>query len=172
MSFRSEVSSCASRPLEAMVWISEIESAMSVADLKKLQPITEPGCRQTSKFLILKLARGLKKIINGDFKRRIIIREEAARKDKRIFTGRQVAWIIHEFCQIIETDESVLDLDEILKFEMVNDKVQSFNTRWHETIIAMKKSRWKPFELAWVHGSGAEPRERENCRGEVSSRVI
>ena len=34
MDFRSEVSSCASRPVEAMVWINEIESAKSSADLK------------------------------------------------------------------------------------------------------------------------------------------
>ena len=34
MNFRSEISSCASRPLEAMVCISEIESAKSIADLK------------------------------------------------------------------------------------------------------------------------------------------
>ena len=34
MNFRSEVSSCASRPMEVMVWINEIESAKSIADLK------------------------------------------------------------------------------------------------------------------------------------------
>ena len=34
MNFRCGVSSCASRPIEAMVWINEIESAKSVADLK------------------------------------------------------------------------------------------------------------------------------------------
>ena len=34
MNFRSDVSSFTSRPIEAMVWINEIESAKSVADLK------------------------------------------------------------------------------------------------------------------------------------------
>ena len=43
---------------------------------------------------------------------------------------RQVAWT---------TDESVLDLNEILKLDLKNDNVQSFNTQWDETIIAMKK---------------------------------
>ena len=40
MSFRSEVSSCSSRPIEAMVWVNEIESAKSIADLKTLYSIT------------------------------------------------------------------------------------------------------------------------------------
>ena len=37
------------------------------------------------------------------------------------------------------TDESVLDFKETLKVELKNDSVQSFNTRWNETVIAMKK---------------------------------
>ena len=37
---RSEVSSRARRPIEAMVWINEIESAKSVADLKTSCSIT------------------------------------------------------------------------------------------------------------------------------------
>ena len=34
MNFRSEVSSCASRPSEAMNWINDIEFAKSIADKK------------------------------------------------------------------------------------------------------------------------------------------
>ena len=40
MSFRSEVSSGASRRVDAMVWVSEIESATSVAELKTSHTIT------------------------------------------------------------------------------------------------------------------------------------
>ena len=38
-----------------------------------------------------------------------------------------------------DTDESVLDVHEILKVELKNDTVQSFNTRWDGTVLAMKK---------------------------------
>ena len=38
-----------------------------------------------------------------------------------------------------DTDGSVLDLNENLKVELKNDNVQSFNTRWNESIIAMKE---------------------------------
>ena len=34
MDLRSEVSSCASRPIEAVVWMNEIVSGKSMADLK------------------------------------------------------------------------------------------------------------------------------------------
>ena len=40
MNIRSEVSSFASHPIEAMIWVSEIESAKSVADLKTSDSIT------------------------------------------------------------------------------------------------------------------------------------
>ena len=40
MNFMSEVSSGASRPIDAMVWFNETESAKSVADLKKSDTIT------------------------------------------------------------------------------------------------------------------------------------
>ena len=58
---------------------------------------------------------------------------------KSFLTGRLVAWMINEYFKANDTDESVLDLNEILKVELKNDCVQSFNTRWDETIITMKK---------------------------------
>ena len=47
--------------------------------------------------------------------------------------------MIYEYFKVSGADESVLDFNEILKAEFKNDNVQSFNTRWDETIIAMKK---------------------------------
>ena len=52
MNFRSGVSSCASRPIEALVWINEIEPAESVADLKTSHSTHGQGCSGTSMFLI------------------------------------------------------------------------------------------------------------------------
>ena len=56
------------------------------------------------------------------------------RKQTRFLTGRQVAWIIHEYFKV-QTSLSWTSL----KVELKNDNVQLFNTRWDETIIAMKK---------------------------------
>ena len=59
-----------------------------------------------------KIASGLKKIINGDFKSRVFVGEEAAQKEKRFLTGRQV-----NIFKVSDTDEFVLDLSEVLKVE-------------------------------------------------------
>ena len=47
--------------------------------------------------------------------------------------------MISEYFKVSDTDESVLVLNEILKVELKNGNVWSFNTRWDETTIAMKK---------------------------------
>ena len=54
MNFRSVVSSGARRPIEAMIWISEIESAKSFAELKTSNTINGHNCRQTLRFLTRK----------------------------------------------------------------------------------------------------------------------
>ena len=111
----SGVSSCAGQPNHAKKGMNEVVSVESIADLKTSYSITGPSCRQTSSFLIRKKRLvGLKKIINGDFRRNIFIQEEAAQKETRFLTGRQVAWMmIYEYVKVSDTDESVMDLNEI-----------------------------------------------------------
>ena len=70
MNFRSEVPSCASRSIEAMVWVNDIESAKSVADLKTSCSITGEKLQTNFEVLDSKIASGLKTISNGDYKRR------------------------------------------------------------------------------------------------------
>ena len=69
--------------MKAMIWICEIESAKSIAELKMSKTII--GAQLQSKFEVLD-----SKIANGDSKRRVVIEEKAAQKDKRILTERQV----------------------------------------------------------------------------------
>ena len=47
--------------------------------------------------------------------------------------------MVYEYFNLSDTDESVLELHEIWKVELQDDKVHPFNTRWDETIITMKK---------------------------------
>ena len=124
--------------LKQLAWINEIESEKFVAHLIKSKTIT--GAKLQTNFEVpdSETPRCLKKIINGDFERRVIIQEEAAQTEKRFLTGRQVAWMIYEYFKVIDTDDSVLDLVEILMVELNNDNVLSFNTRWDETIIAVR----------------------------------
>ena len=47
--------------------------------------------------------------------------------------------MIYKYFKVSDIDESVSDLNEILKVELKNDSVQSFSTRWDDTIVAIKK---------------------------------
>ena len=125
-------------PIEAMIWVNEIESAKSVADLKISYSNNGDKLQTNFQALDSKIASGLKKIINGDLKRRVFIQEEAAQK-KRFLTGRLVTQMIYEYFKDSDMDEAVCDVDEILEVELKNDNVPSSNTRWDETIIATKK---------------------------------
>ena len=109
MNLRSKVSSCSGRPIEGMMWINEIESAKSIADLETSYTITWAKLQTNFEVLDSKIARGLKKVTHGDFIRRVFIQEDAAKKGKRFLIGRQVAWTIFDFSKVSDTDESVLD---------------------------------------------------------------
>ena len=111
---RSEVSSCGSRSSEAIARINETESAKSTADLTTSYTITRAMLQTNFEVLDSRIASGLKKNIDGDCKRRVFIQEEAAQKEKRFVTGRQVAWMICAYFKISGTHESVLDVNEIL----------------------------------------------------------
>ena len=119
-----------------MVWISEIDSTKSVADLKTSYTVRVAELQTNFEVLDSEIASDLKHIINGDFKRRVFIHEEAAQKS---LTERQVAWMIYEYFKVSDTDESVLDLNDILKVEFKTDNIQSFNARWDENIFAIEE---------------------------------
>ena len=64
MNFRCEVFSCVSRPVEAMIWIDEIESAKSTAELKTSNSITGAELHTNFELLDSQIASGIKNIFN------------------------------------------------------------------------------------------------------------
>ena len=96
MNFSTEVSSDASRPVEASVWINEIASAKSFAKLKTSKSINGSELQSNLEVLDSKIASGLKKIINGDFKRRVFKErnflshgQTGGMNDFRVFQGQR-----------------------------------------------------------------------------------
>ena len=129
----------ASRSFEAMVWISEIASAKSIAELKTSKN------HYWSDFEVLdsEIASGFKTLINWDFEIGVAIDEQCSQTDMRCLTGRQVAWMIYTNLKASDTDESVLDSNEIVNVGLESDIAQSFNTRLDEIIISMeRKTTW------------------------------
>ena len=71
--------------------------------------------------------------IKGDFfEEESSLKKRLRRKKKHYLTWSQVAWMICENVKANDTDESVLDLNEISKVQLEDDSVQSFCTRWDE----------------------------------------
>ena len=80
----------------------------------------------TVEVLDSKVPSGVKKIINGDVKRRVFVEEEAAQKDRNAFSREGKSHgVVYDSFKVSGTDESVLDLNEIVKVELKNDNVLS-----------------------------------------------
>ena len=50
-----------------------------------------------------------------------------------------VAWMTLDHFKISDTNGAVPDLSDLLKVDLRSDSAQSFDTRWDETGIAMRK---------------------------------
>ena len=74
-----------------------------------------------------------------DFRKRVVTEEESAQQNSRFMTWRPVAWMIYDHFKVSDTDGTVLDLPDLVKVEIGNDTLQSFDTKWDETIVAMRE---------------------------------
>ena len=90
-----------------MLWIKEVEMVESVDDLKSSSS-TRGISMPNFEVLDAKIASALNKIIhNSHFKRRISLEEQKAQKQDRFLRGRQIAYLIYEYFQVIGAHDSV-----------------------------------------------------------------
>ena len=81
--FKTQVSTCSSSPLEAMLWIKEVEMVDSVDDLKSSRSIQ--GCFHFPNFEMLdaRFASALNKIIQNFYiKKQVSVEEQNAQKEE------------------------------------------------------------------------------------------
>ena len=124
MSFKSEVS-------HSSPWIGEVEDAESIDNLISLASITGKSVPDFEN-LEFKIAGGLRKIRTGNFRKQVTTAEGKSQSEKRSLTGRQIAWMIYDFCKISSNNEAILDFGDILTVQSRNDNVQAFDTEWDE----------------------------------------
>ena len=109
---RSEVSSGAGRPTEAMIWTREMNFSKSSAELKTSNTITEAKLRAHFEVLDSKIASNFEKIINRHFKRRVFLQQKIHRKRNAFSREGRSPWIIYEYFKVADADEAVLDFNE------------------------------------------------------------
>ena len=100
--FKTEVCSCSNFPTEAMLWIKEVEVAASVDDSKSSRSIQGVTPFPDFELLDARSASSLNKIIqNSYFKKKVSLEEQKARKADRFLRGRQIAYLIYDYFQVL-----------------------------------------------------------------------
>ena len=103
-----------------------MEMVNSVDDLKSSSSVR--GIQMPNfEVLDARTASALNNIIhNSDFKRRISPEERKTQKEDRFFRGRQMAYLIYEYFQVTQADDSVENYTDLFTIVLRNDDIQEF----------------------------------------------
>ena len=132
--FKTEVCTCSQFPMEAMLWIKEVELVDSVDDLKSSCSV---GGIQMPNFEVLdaKIASALNRIIHyTQFKRKVSLEEKKAQKEDRFLRGRQIAYLIYEYFRVTGANDSVENYADLR-----NDDKQEFYSKLDGILLSMTK---------------------------------
>ena len=87
-----------------------------------------------------KVASALKKIIhNSQFKKKVTLEEQKAKKEDQCLRGRQIAFMIFDYFRLVGAHDTVLDYADLFSVTLRDDDVQEFYTRWDELLWSMSK---------------------------------
>ena len=120
-----------------MLWIKEVEMVESVDDLKSSRSIR--GIRMPDfEVLDAKIAPAPNKIIqNARFKKKVSLEEMKAHKEDRFLRGKQIAYLIYEYFQVTEANDSVENYADLFTVVLRNDYIQEFDSKWDEILLSM-----------------------------------
>ena len=77
------------------------------------------------------------------FKTKVSLEEQKAQKEDRFLRGREIAYLIFDYFQVTDVNESVLDYTDLFTVVLRNDKVQEFDARWDKLFIVNGASLYK-----------------------------
>ena len=84
------------------------------------------------------LRSALNRIIhNSHFKRRISLEEQEAQKQDRFLRGRQIAYLIYEYFQVIGANGSVENYADLFTISLRNDDIQEFDSKCDGILLSM-----------------------------------
>ena len=98
----------------------------------KLQELANRGLFEE---LDAKLSKELDKIMQGDFKKRIQVKETEYSKRGEMLTGRQITWLLYDNFKISDTDGVMLEWDAIMQVEPKGDNLAQFVSDWETTLL-------------------------------------
>ena len=138
MSFRGIISAASTNPIIALSWVAEIEEARTIEQLHSSIYLHE-GTMINFETLDMKIAAGIMKVMHGDFKKRVTMKDEQHQMQrKKMLTGRQVAFMMFQHFQLNDLDSSMMEFNDLLSLELKGDNLRAFDTAWDNTLLGMK----------------------------------
>ena len=129
------MTTCSQFPTEAMQWIKEVELVDSVDELR-----SSSSTMPNFEVLDARIASALNKIIhNSQFKRRISLEEQKARKEDRFLRGRQIAFLIYNHFRVAGSHDSLENYTDLFTIVLRNDDIQEFDSKWDGILLSMTK---------------------------------
>jgi len=126
IAFMKSVATASKRPDKAYEWILLVEKAKSFDDLYTSGDFAE---------LDALLSVEWDKIITGEFKKKIQIKEIEYAKVGKMVKGRQITWMVYQYFKTTDIDGAMLEWDELIHIEMQGDNVQGFLNAWDSTCL-------------------------------------
>ena len=71
------------------------------------------------------------------FKKKVSLEERKAQKEDRLLRGRQIAYLIYEYIQVIGANDSVEKHADLFTIVLRNDDTQEFDSKWDEILLSM-----------------------------------
>ena len=128
--FQTQVSSRSDSPLDATLWIKEVEMVDSVDDFNSSRSIDGDF-----ELLDARIASALNKIIQiSHFKRRSVWRNRKPRKRIGFYEED-----IYDYFRVTGAHGTVLDYADLCSVHLRNDIVQDFDTGWDEILLFLTK---------------------------------
>ena len=91
LAFKKSVSSCSRRAKLAYKWLSEVEKAKGIDELEDSGDFEE---------LDAKLSTALDGILQGEFKRKVQVKETELSLKGIPLTGRQITWMLYDYFKV------------------------------------------------------------------------
>ena len=91
-----------------------------------LPPFRDPGGM---------LSRSVGMLIRND--KQVSLEQQKAQKEDRYLRGRQIAYLIYVYFQVIGSNDSVENYADLLTIAIRNDDFQEFDSKWDGILLSM-----------------------------------
>ena len=126
LAFKKTVAAVSINADEAFIWMGLIEEAKSIDDLSNSGDFAE---------LDALLSVEWDRVITGEFKKTVQLKEQELAKQNKMIKGRQTTWMVYNHFRLSDTDGAMLNWDEIMCIElkMPGYNLKQFLNDWDST---------------------------------------